>query len=84
MEQMTKQEAMNQLVDAYKTLEVAKEDCKTVTDATVQAYVEGDLTATKADIKAMVAMAKKIAVQKHGEAKEDAAAMVALVKEIGL
>lgn len=83
MEPMTKIEAVNRMVGAFKALVVAKEDCDTVIDATIDAYSQGDQTATKEDLKAMVDLAKKIVADKHQEAAKAARALAGLAEEIG-
>ncbi len=83
MEEMTKKEAVHRMVGAFKAYAVAKEDCDTVIESTIDSYTTGDMTATKADLKAMVDLAKKIATSKHQEAAEAARAFAGLAEEIG-
>lgn len=94
MEKLTLTKAVNELAAAYAALEVAKEECKDVVDATLDAYFD-EITVTdknavklaKATRRTEARNIKKLAkAMMKGEketAKEEAENMTGLIEELG-
>jgi hypothetical protein len=94
MEQLTLAQAVNEISQALATLEVAKEDCKTVVDATFDAYsiIPENLTEEewkklkvdrKTEKKNIVKLAKAMMKGEKEAAKEEAENMASLIEELG-
>ena len=94
MEQMTLTQAVNEISQALATLEVAKEDCKAVVDATFDAYsiIPEGLTeegwkelkaARKTEKKNLVKLAKAMMKGEKDHAREEAENMTELIESLG-
>jgi hypothetical protein len=93
MEQMTLTEAMNEMTQALATLEVAKEDCKTVIDATFDAYsivpegltkaaAKELLASRKTEKKNLIKLAKAMMLGEKDKAREEAENMTVLIDSL--
>lgn len=94
MEQMTLTQAVNEIGQAFATLEVAKEECKDVVEATIDAYF-GEIKATdkkafraakaarKTEAKNIKKIAKAMMRGEKEEAKVEAENMTDLIEAIG-
>jgi hypothetical protein len=94
MEQLSIEQALNEMAQAYATLENAKEDCKDVVGSALDAYF-GEITPTdKEDVRAakaarkieagnMKKLAKAMAKGEKEGVKEEAENMASLIEELG-
>jgi 3-dehydroquinate dehydratase len=91
MEQMTLTQAVNEISQALATLEVAKEECKDVVEATLDAYF-GDTPAVedkkskaarKTERKNIVKLARAMMKGEKDVAQEEAENMASLIEELG-
>jgi len=94
METMSLEAAVNEISQAFATLEVAKEDCKDVVEATLDAYF-GEIQAKdkkeykeikasrKTEAKNIVKLAKAMLKGEKDVAKEEADNMTSLIEELG-
>jgi len=94
MEMMTLEAAVNEISQAFATLEVSKDDCKDVVEATLDAYFgeiqakdKKEYKAIKASQKTEAKNIKKLAkAMLKGEkdvAKEEADNMTSLIESLG-
>jgi len=94
METMSLEAAVNEISQAFATLEVAKEDCNDVVEATLDAYF-GEIQAKdkkeykeikasrKTEAKNIVKLAKAMLKGEKDVAKEEADNMTSLIEELG-
>jgi hypothetical protein len=95
MEQLTLTQAVNEISQALATLEVAKEECKDVIEATLDAYYivpaenmsKEELNEVKAarkiEKKNILKLAKAMMQGAKEEAREEAENMASLIEELG-
>lgn len=91
MDQLTLTQAVNEISQAMATLEVAKEECKDVVEATLDAYfVDGTAptdkkgkAARKTERKNIVKLARAMMKGEKDVAQEEAENMASLIEELG-
>jgi len=94
METMTLEAAVNEISQAFATLEVAKEECKDVVEATLDAYF-GEIPGTtvkeakaikasrKTEAKNIKKLAKAMLKGAKEEARDEADNMTSLIESLG-